>query len=274
MILGMLLYGTLPTYHQQHFEVFGEVAPAYNQAILKGVDEIQSKVPTGGGYFIGVKAVPAECPIGIPLQLLGNPLLTPTRPTSYCSGASYSAFIASLNQILSASTKSLTPEQFEATRMQEPDGGRREDMVKLWGWWNADGPGSFYALTQYTKMGKRVAVGDAVSGDFCNINWVKGPGHSVVFLGWENTVDGQPGMRFWSSQKSTDGLGDLVVPVTSISGVVFTRLTDPEAIYEMNPSFQMERAKVEYDSVTPGFVATRIRERVGPLATILGRKKL
>jgi hypothetical protein len=133
MILGMLLYGTLPTYHQQHFEVFGEVAPAYNQAILKGVDEIQSKVPTGGGYFIGVKAVPAECPIGIPLQLLGNSLLTPTRPTSYCSGASYSAFIASLNQILSASTKSLTPEQFEATRMQEPDGGRREDMVKLWG---------------------------------------------------------------------------------------------------------------------------------------------
>jgi hypothetical protein len=94
----------------------------------------------------------------------------------------------------------------------------------------------------------------------------------VVFLGWENTVDGQPGMRFWSSQKSTDGLGDLVVPVTSISGVVFTRLTEPEAIYEMNPSLQMERAKVEYDSVTPGFVATRIRERVGPLATILGRK--
>ena len=65
-----------------------------------------------------------------------------------------------------------------------------------------------------------------------------------------------------------------MVPVTSISGVVFTRLTEPEAIYEMNPSFQMERAKVEYDSVTPEFVATRIRERVGPLATILGRKKL
>jgi hypothetical protein len=269
MTAALFLFSTLPTYHTRHFEYYGGTVPILNQSILRGVDQVQSKVPEdGGGYFIGVKADPPECPIGFTLDLFGKNLLQPTRQTSYCSGASYAAFIYGLSFALEGSTKELTSDQIEAIRMQEADGGRREDMVKLWGWWNADGPGSLYALTNFTSMGRRVSYFDAVAGDFCNINWVKGPGHSVVFLGWEETADGLPGMRFWSSQKSTNGVGDLTVPISSIAGVVFTRLTHADSIYDLNPSLTFERPKVDYDLLNPSFVSGQMRKHADPSSKI------
>lgn len=57
--------------------------------------------------------------------------------------------------------------------MLEPDGGRREDMVKLWGWWNADGPGSLYALVMFTKMGERMSALDAEPGDFATFSGLR-----------------------------------------------------------------------------------------------------
>jgi hypothetical protein len=247
-MISLLFAATMiPTYHTTHDELFGALVPDTNRAVLRGVDAIQKTAMTGGGYFIGIKADPPESPIGFPLCIFGKSLLSPARPTSYCSGASYAAFITALEEVMEGRGDELTPEIIDAIRMQEPDGGRREDMVKMWGWWNADGPGSLFALTTYTQMGERVKPEDAVAGDFCNIDWVKGPGHSVVFLQWEKTSEGQPGMRFWSSQKSTNGLGDLVVPMSSISGYVFTRFSKPGAIFEFDPLKTYERVKVEYD---------------------------
>jgi hypothetical protein len=245
IVLGVLL--SLPTYHLDHEKTFGNEVPPLNQAILRGVDAVQKTAMDGGGYFIGVKADPPESPIGFPICIFGSPLLSPPRTTSYCSGASYAAFITAFEETMEGRGDELTPEIIEALRMQEPNGGRREDTVKFWGWWNADGPGSLYALTTYTKMGERVRPEEAVAGDFCNINWVKGPGHSVVFLRWEKTANGLPAMRFWSSQKSTNGLGDLVVPLNTISGYVFSRFTNPAAVFEFDPLKPMERAKIVYD---------------------------
>jgi hypothetical protein len=54
-------------------------------------------------------------------------------------------------------------------------------------------------------------------------------------------------MRFWSSQASTNGLGDKTVPVSSIAGFVFTRLTAPEKLSALEPNMKMERMKVIYD---------------------------
>jgi hypothetical protein len=254
----------LPTYHLQHERVFATGTNEINRAVLAAVDRIQATAPDGGGYFTGVKAVPAESPIGVPVSLFGQPLLSPPRCTSYCSGASYSALIGALDSLLAPRSSDLTTERQEAVRMQEPNGGRREDMVKLWGWWNADGPGSLYALAMYTQMGQRVGALDAEPGDFCNINWVKGPGHSVVFLGWDSTAEGEPTMRYWSSQKGTNGLGDQTSTLASMSGIVFTRLTRPEALFEFDPNKKMERLKIEYDSAT--IVAERLK-RSGGLET-------
>lgn len=246
-----MLLTTIPIYHFEHEKLFDAKGLVFNQSILRAVDEVQKSAPEGGGYFIGVKAVPAESPIGYNLCFFGRELLNAPRTTSYCSGASYAAFMTALQEILEHRPEDLSETVLEAIRLQEPDGSRREDMVKMWGWWNADGPGSLYALTQFSSMGIRIKPEDAVAGDFCNINWVKGPGHSVVFLRWEKTDDGQPGMRFWSSQKSTNGLGDLVVPLSSISGFVFTRLTAPQNLFALDTNKQMKREKAVYDVPNP-----------------------
>ncbi|MEI7576297.1 MAG: hypothetical protein WCK51_05340 [Armatimonadota bacterium] len=237
----------VPTYHISHLRKFGFGVPEPNRAVLHAVDIVQSTEPEGGGYFIGVKADPPESPIGYRVTFFDRPLLDPPRCSSYCSGASYAAFMTALDLLLESSRLTLSEDVLEAVRMQEPNGGRREDTVKLYGWWNADGPGSFYALCGFSQMGVRVSPKDALPGDFCNINWVKGPGHSVVFLGWEKTAEGEPGMRFWSSQASTNGLGDKTVAVSSISGFVFTRLTAPAKLAFLNPNLKMERPKVSYD---------------------------
>lgn len=259
----------LPTYHVQHERVFSEYTGETNRAVLAAVDRIQAMAPEGGGYFTGVKAVPAESPIGFPVSLFGQPLLNPPRTTSYCSGASYAALVGALDILLRERASELSSDRLEAVRMQEPDGSRREDMVKLWGWWNADGPGCLYALAMYSKLGQRVGSRDAEPGDFCNISWAKGPGHSVVFLGWDVTPEGEPAMRYWSSQKGTNGIGDQTSPLSSMSGMIFTRLTNPEALLTFDPTVKIERAKMEYDSAP--IVAARLKLS-GGLGTKIGAR--
>ncbi len=223
-----------------------------NGAVISEIESLQKKLPNGGGYFMGIKADPMECPVGLPLEFCGNALLSPTRSSSYCSGVTYALLISVLEKQVQENRWILTQSQVEALRLQEPDGGRREDEVKLWGWWNADGPGSFYALIFVTQMGVRVAPKEALPGDFLNINWAKGGGHSAIFLDWAQTADGKPGLKFWGSQASTNGVGEVIVPQDAISGLVITRLTNPAGILSLNPNFQAKRPRVEYDK--PPFV--------------------
>jgi len=248
----------LPTYHLSHQAVYGRQAGEVNQAVLMAVDDLQATAPTGGGYHIG-KGV--ESPIGTPIALFGKPLIAPPRNSSYCSGASYAAMIGALDLLGRARSSELTYDRYEAIRMQETNGRCREDMVKLWGWWNADGPGSLYALAMFTRMGQRVDPIDAEPGDFCNINWKSGMGHSVVFLGWDWSPEGKPAMRFWSSQKNTNGLGDRTSNLSSMSGVVFTRLTNPEDLFEFDPTKKMPRSSVRYDSVNA--VSEQLKQSAG-----------
>jgi hypothetical protein len=242
-----MIHLMLPTYHTQHSATFSENVPQINRIILQAVDKVQATAPTGGTYFIGVKADPPESPVGYPLTLFGNPLLAPCRSSSYCSGATYAVFVEALGSLISHRKGEINAAQIEAIRLQEPNGGRRDDGVKFWGWWNADGPGSLLAMTQYSDIGVRIDPVAAKPGDFCNIDWIKGAGHSVVFLAWEVAPDGSPGMRFWSSQKSTNGFGDLTVPLKSIAGFVFTRLTSPESLFALNPGRRLVTTKVVYD---------------------------
>ncbi len=234
----------LPIHNQLHFATFGADIPPINRMVLQAVDKVQATQPNGGGYFIGLTAVPAESPIGYPLAFLNQNLLDPPRTTSYCSGSSYAVFIETLNLALGANPPPLTPIQLEAMRMQEPDGGRREDKIKLWGWWNADGPGSQYAMVQYAKVGERIRPENALPGDFLNINWKSGLGHSVVFLGWAYNADHQKCVMYWSSQKRTDGFADDLAPIDKVKDVVFTRLSHPENLTAWDPASPVELAVV------------------------------
>ncbi|MBN9419883.1 MAG: hypothetical protein J0I12_30795 [Candidatus Eremiobacteraeota bacterium] len=221
------------THHQRHEELLADSTVGYNGCVLRAIDKVQASAPEGGGYFTGVKAVPAESPIGYGLQLLGAPLLAPPRTTSYCSGSSYAVLVEALNALYPG--RRLDERRLEGMRMQEPDGGRREDRVKAWGWWNADGYGSQFCLVQYLGLGEEVAPRDALPGDFVNISWKSGNGHSVVFLGYSR--DEQDGLRvsFFSSQASTQGLADHTVSADLIEDVKFVRLTHPERLFTFEP---------------------------------------
>jgi len=222
-------------YHTRHAEIFGKYVNGINLYILKGIDKVQSTAMDGGGYFIGKDSIPTESPIGYELKLLGRSLLEPPRTTSYCSGSSYSAFLEGLNFLYQGSGKKLGDRQYEALRMQEKDGGRREDHVKFWGEWNADGFGNHFALVQYSGMGTVVKPNQARPGDFLNISWKSGLGHSVVFLGWYIDEAGEKNVVYWSSQRSTNGYADQVTPVARIKEVMIVRLTHPERLFTFQP---------------------------------------
>jgi hypothetical protein len=235
-------------HHTRHAELFSRGIDGINLSVLRGVDKAQSTAMDGGGYFVGVHARPAESPIGYPLVLFGHPLLDPPRKTSYCSGSSYTAFIEALDLLYPHGGSRLSPDRAEAMRMQEPDGGRREDWVKFWGIWNADGPGCQFALVQYSHMGVRVDPKDARPGDFMNINWVSGLGHSTVFLGWHVDSTGKKSVLYWASQKGTNGLGDQMSALSKIRSVKIIRLTHPENLFHFDPATKIDR-HVEGDKI-------------------------
>jgi len=226
--------------HLSHEAIFGKYAGGYNLPVLKAIDIVQGHAPEGGGYFTGISTVPAESPIGYDLDLFGKALLAAPRSTSYCSGSTYGVLIEALNLIFPYGGSSLSADRLESLRLQELNGGRREDGVKYWGKWNDDGWGSNYALVQYSGMGEDIAPELARPGDFMNISWKSGRGHSVVFLGWYRK-DGERGMVYWSSQKNTNGFSDVVCPLSSVESVRIVRLTRPENLFTFDVNKQVNR---------------------------------
>jgi hypothetical protein len=218
------------THHTRHYEIFGKYISGINAAILKGIDSVQAHAPDGGGYFTGPKAKPPESPVGYDVMLFGKPLLRAPRRTSYCSGATYAALVEALNILLPEGGKRLSHDRLETLRMQEPDGSRRENMVKFWGKWNTEGAGCQFALVQYSGMGKEISPAQLRPGDFVNITWKKRWGHAVIFLGWI-VLNGDKKMVFWSSQKATNGFGDQVVSLRRIKAIKAVRLTDLSRLF-------------------------------------------
>lgn len=244
----------LDTHSTSHFKMFGKYAKGYNEFILKAIDQVQSTAPNGNGYFIGLKANPPECPIGYELKLFENPLLQPTRKSSYCSGSTYTAFIEALNFMFAKSKAKLSAERLEAFRMQEPDNSRREDGVKFWGKWNDDGFGNHFSLVQYSKIAEPVSPEEARPGDFMNISWKSGNGHSVIFLGWYNDKNGKKYVYYWSSQPKTNGLGNELAELEKIKEVMIVRIKHPENIFNFDITAIVDKS-IKGVSVQPIFEA-------------------
>lgn len=229
-------------HHTEHFKIFSRYATGYNLKILKAIDKVQAHAMDGGTYFIGIDSVPAESPVYYELKLFNKSLINPPRKSSYCSGSSYTVFIEALNEILRNKGKKLSEDRFEALRMQEPDGGRRNDWVKFWGIWNADGFGSHYALVQYADMAEEIKPEDARPGDFVNISWKSGIGHSVVFLGWYKDKNNNKSIVYWSSQKGTNGYGDQISSLEKVKNVKFVRLTKPGNLFKFDINRAIDRS--------------------------------
>jgi hypothetical protein len=153
-----------------------------------------------------------------------------------------------MNSLVPEMGREISAERLEAMRMQEPDGGRREDGVKFWGHWNDDGFGTQYALVQYSKMGEDVRPVDARPGDFVNLSWKSGLGHSAIFLCFLEGPGGEKRMLYWSSQPGTNGLGDQSSPLEKIKEAKFVRLTHPERVLTFDPKQEVQR-KIAGDTI-------------------------
>jgi hypothetical protein len=97
-------------------------------------------------------------------------------------------------------------------------------------------------------MGEEVTPNRARPGDFMNISWADGGGHSVVFLGWHKDEQGGKHLLYWSSQKATNGMGDQLVPLSRIRVVKIVRLTNPGGLFTFDPSQPVGR-KVPGDNI-------------------------
>jgi hypothetical protein len=70
-------------------------------------------------------------------------------------------------------------------------------------------------------LGRRItSLEDAQPGDFVQV-WSGSWGHSMIFLGWIRDDRGAiTGLRYWSSQPWTDGMGVSEIAVGSSEGAV------------------------------------------------------
>jgi len=70
-----------------------------------------------------------------------------------------------------------------------------------------------YALTKF-QLGKKIEFEDAKPGDFVQFWRNNKTGHSVVFLAWVKDEKGKiTGLKYRSSQKLTNGIGDRIETV-------------------------------------------------------------
>lgn len=87
-----------------------------------------------------------------------------------------------------------------------------EDLLRFRGlWYGTDGTRSMIPHALET-LGIGTTVQrweDARAGDFVQLWRHSGSGHSVVFLAWVKDAEGRrTGIRYWSSQKATRGIGE------------------------------------------------------------------
>jgi hypothetical protein len=192
-----------------------------NEVIL----QVIQTMPQGGGYSASNEANArlAEAVRTVRGTLTLDPAIA--KP-SYCSGATYLVFVATLSY-LNNQTPISGPLADSLAIKGQPDG------VGIWGRWNANGPGTA-CLFHELQIGNNFTDWNlARRGDFMKIFWNpnvgrREHGHSAIYLG-TTTVDGAEWVRFWSSNQP-NGFGEKQVPKTKMAYVIFSRLKYPERL--------------------------------------------
>jgi hypothetical protein len=146
---------------------------------------------------------------------------------SFCSSATYLAFLVTLADLQKEKRLKLTKEDLEKLLY-----ARQPDGVGVWGRWNANGPGTA-RLFQALELGENFTeIEDARRGDFLKIWWSdevgsKEHGHSVVYLGTRTDEKGVQQLSFWSSNIPS-GYGNKEIPLTKAKHLLFSRLINPQ----------------------------------------------
>ncbi len=202
----------------------GKDRAPYNDLILQ---EIRA-MPTLGGYSASHQA---SVNLGSAVSLGGSYGLAidaSRAQPSYCSGATYLVFLKTVNALVMRGDLPADDRMVASLLIN----GQR-DGEGVWGRWNANGPGTA-RLFHEMRLGVNFSdFARAQPGDFMKIFWNtnvgrREHGHSVIFLG-EETVNGVPSVRFWSSNLGV-GYSEKTVPRAKISAAIFSRLTTPREL--------------------------------------------
>lgn len=167
--------------------------PPFNRLVLAAIDEL----PVGGGYvWPGARGTH-----GTTRDLwLGTHRVARAGRGTHCVGATLDVLWRALERL---------PGGPRAHGVTAPGAAR---LRRLWFVPEADGLGAAEALPA-VGLGARIDLERAVAGDFIQV-WGDGWGHAAVFLGWLRDERGAlTGVRMWSSQPWTDGLGVTELPI-------------------------------------------------------------
>ncbi len=197
-----------------------------NARILDAIE----RMPVGGGYAV-TRA--ASRGLGKTIRLDENEQFSveaALAQPSYCSGATYLVLLMALEYEIGK----LQDTEKRSALVRRLKIESQADGVGIWGRWNANGP---CMAVWFAESGMGYSFWDyesAQSGDFLKLWWKDAigrdeAGHSVVFLGYSVTEEGEKGVEIWSSNKPL-GYGKKVVPFTKIRHALFSRCDHPERI--------------------------------------------
>ena len=209
-------------------------ADDYNSLVLEQIKQM----PRGGRYSVSHVAK-------IRLQSSahfesGKFFVLPSQASpSFCSGATYLVFIRTIEALRARAQLQLDYSTLERLIIRD-----QHDGEGIWGRWNANGPGTA-RLFHELQLGRNFDNFDqAKPGDFMKIFWSRQVGrnehgHSTIFLGIENHLDGQY-VRYWSSNVPS-GYGEKTVPRSKIAYAIFSRLQTPANLARINSAPFVDR---------------------------------
>lgn len=192
--------------------------------------EVIMRMPHGGGYAVTGQAA-ANLVSSTALDPATGALKIESKKAqpSYCSGATYLAFLEVISELQTKYQLQLPPGASQALLVQ-----RQPDGVGIWGRWNSNGPGTAKLLHDLGIGVNFTDFAEAKPGDFMKIWWNDGigsteRGHSVVYLDSFRGTDGTEMVKFWSSNQDT-GFSEKTIPKEKIVRVLFSRFEDPTGL--------------------------------------------
>jgi len=227
----------------------------FNHLVLRAIQ----KMPTGGGYSTNRTSI-LNLGKAVTYSPKGELLIHAKQAVpSYCSGATYLAFLHALKEAEQKGYLHVTPMTAKSFHVSE-----QKDGVGVWGRWNANGPGTA-SLFYETKLGRSFeSYADARPGDFMKIFWTdkigrKEFGHSVIFLGTYQKK-AVTMVKFWSSNQP-GGYGEKSVPISKIKWAIFSRVTNLERVNH----FHRIKPKDVYlaSMLTQSYTRAEVRKKAG-----------
>lgn len=179
---------------------------AVNATVLKLID----RMPTGGGYVWESTGVPHT------IRHKGKVVLKKTSVDgTYCSGITFTVAMEAAKRAGLLKDKSFEEVKLFQRRWYGTDEASAETQC-------------VFAMEEL-GIGEAVEHDDAQPGDFLQF-WRGKSGHSVVFLAWETGPDDQRvGIKYWSTQTATDGIGVHTEYFNDAEG--FEGYVDPNRVY-------------------------------------------